>query len=99
MGMAGAVPNEGPIPKSSIDAHVAGWDYDDADMFRHCIRAMDSFYLKERSGNNVEDEEQEGAHSARDAFRAAFSGRSKPRTPPSPFGLPKPPKNSSVIMQ
>src|SRR5690554_1936865 len=35
----------GPIPKASIDRHVEGWSHDEADMFRACMRAMDSVYL------------------------------------------------------
>jgi|TARA_R100000479_G_scaffold176487_1_gene131347 hypothetical protein len=61
----------GPIPKASIDAHVAGWPYDEADMFRAVIRAMDDAYLSHGS----EDEPIEDGISARDAFRQSTAGR------------------------
>jgi len=40
----------GPIPHSSILAHVHGWDWDDAEMFRFCIRRMDNVYLSHKPG-------------------------------------------------
>ncbi len=64
----------GPIPMSAIEAHVAGWRYDDADMFRAVIRAMDSAYMAivNKVGNSEPQQEN-----ARDAFRSATSGRRK----------------------
>lgn len=35
----------GPIPASAIDKHVAGWGYEDAEVFEFCIRRMDEVYL------------------------------------------------------
>lgn len=35
----------GPIPHSSIEDHVKGWSWEDAEMFRICMRRMDSFWL------------------------------------------------------
>lgn len=35
----------GPIPAHAIDRHVAGWSYEDAEVFEHCIRRMDEVYL------------------------------------------------------
>lgn len=40
----------GPIPRSSIVEHTRGWPQDDADMFRACIRRMDSVYLNHKPG-------------------------------------------------
>lgn len=57
----------GPIPARSIRDHVAGWDADDAALFRRCIRAMDAVYLKHVNG--VVDV-PESDNPARDAFRA-----------------------------
>lgn len=48
----GMVP--GPIPSASISRHTEGWDDEDAEMFRVCIRAMDAVYLapKEKPVSN-----------------------------------------------
>lgn len=62
----------GPIPTSSIEAHVMGWSYVDADMFRGCIRAMDAAYLEQANGDGKPATAQ---GSAQDAFRGATSGR------------------------
>lgn len=35
----------GPLPAASIDRHTNGWDDDDADMFRACMRAMDLAFM------------------------------------------------------
>lgn len=61
----------GPIPASAIDRHVAGWSYEDAELFEHCIREMDGVYLMRQ--NKTEQSPAEA--SARDAFRSATSGR------------------------
>ena len=63
----------GPIPKSSIDRHVAGWPHEEADMFRAVIRAMDQVYLEH--GNGDGDKTPDDGISARDAFRQSTSGR------------------------
>ncbi len=59
----------GPIPSSSIDRLVAGWPEDEADIFRHVIRAMDRAYLNSLS---PETDATGTGNSARDAFRAAM---------------------------
>ena len=58
---------QGPIPSTSIRAHVAGWGKQEADLFRMCIRQMDGVYL--RHVNGVVDA-PESDNPARDAFRA-----------------------------
>lgn len=63
--------NGGPIPSRAIDLHVTGWRYDDADMFRAIIRAMDSTYR----GVANKTETAEPPQNARDAFRGATVGR------------------------
>jgi len=63
----------GPIPASCVTRHCAGWRYDDADMFKACIRAMDAVYLGH--ANNPGDSAPpatEAPMSARDAFRENF---------------------------
>lgn len=35
----------GPIPASAIEKHVAGWSYEDAEIFEFCMRQMDGLYL------------------------------------------------------
>lgn len=62
----------GPIPAASIDRHVAGWNYVDADMFRSIIRAMDGAYLEWSGKPSAEPAEPT---SARDAFRGAFAAK------------------------
>lgn len=59
---------EGEIPASVIARHVAGWPYDDAEMFEHCMRAMDRVWLKR---GEKDDEGEKPEISARDAFKAA----------------------------
>lgn len=61
----------GQIPAHAIDSHVAGWRYDDADMFRAIIRAMDSAYIGMANKTETPDPPQ----NARDAFRGATVGR------------------------
>ncbi len=61
----------GPIPAHAIDRHVAGWSYEDAEMFEFCMRRMDEAYLMK--ANKTEEPQPSG--SARDAFRSATSGR------------------------
>lgn len=68
----------GPIPASAIDRHVAGWHYEDADMFRAVIRAMDGVYLEMANRRDDEPKADSEPTSARDAFRGAF-GRGKRR--------------------
>lgn len=46
----------GPIPQSQIDRHVAGWSYEDAEVFEFCIREMDGIYLMK--SNKADDPEQ-----------------------------------------
>lgn len=69
----------GPIPKSSIDRHVEGWVYHDADMFRECIRAMDSVYLSKQNGDKTKQETNlsilASDNPARDQFMAAFGNK------------------------
>lgn len=62
----------GPIPASAIDRHVAGWSYEDADAFEHCIRRMDEVYLMK--ANSTTEDQTQGAD-PREAFRAATAGR------------------------
>jgi hypothetical protein len=57
----------GPIPAASIDRHTAGWDADEAEMFRACIRAMDAVFLQSQS---KEPDVPPSDNAARDAFRA-----------------------------
>jgi hypothetical protein len=61
----------GPIPASMIDRHVAGWRYDDVEMFEFCIRELDEVYRMRQ--NKTEDTPP--AASPMDAFRSATSGR------------------------
>lgn len=63
----------GEIPAHAIDAHVAGWRYDDAEMFRTCIRAMDRVYLE--AANNDGNALPAQGVSPQESFRSAFSGR------------------------
>ena len=62
----------GPIPAASIDRYVFGWDSDDADMFRHCIRAMDSVYLAHVNKSKSSDGDGAVHATAKEAVRAAF---------------------------
>lgn len=67
----------GPIPASSIDRHTASWDYDSADMFRACIRAMDGAYMAHvnKSGSGTDNGDQGSKPmTAQEAFKAAFGG-------------------------
>jgi len=65
----------GEIPSLAIDAHVAGWSYDDADCFRACIRKMDAAYLAEVNRKDDADPEiAKSSNPARDAFRGTFRG-------------------------
>ena len=59
----------GPIPKGAIDRHVRGWLDDEADIFRHVIRAMDSAFMKsQQPGGDVPQSD----NPARDAFRVVM---------------------------
>lgn len=62
----------GPIPQSAIDRHVAGWSYDDVEVFEFCIREMDGLYMRtqNKSGDNPPT-----AASAMEAFRGATTNR------------------------
>lgn len=62
----------GPIPASAIDRHVAGWSYEDAEVFELCIREMDGVYMRKQNGSG-DDTPTEG--SPADAFRSATSSR------------------------
>jgi len=62
----------GPIPQGRIDEHVAGWRYDDAEMFEHCIRELDGVYMKRQ---NKADDAPTAPGSPMDAFRGATAGR------------------------
>lgn len=67
----------GPIPASTIDRYVADMDWEDADMARACLRAMDAAYIKEinRKPGDADDVPQKaGENAARDQFRAFFAG-------------------------
>lgn len=64
----------GPIPGSAIEKHVAGWAYDDAEMFRFCIRELDGLYLMRQ--NKTEDAPPP-AGSAMEAFRTATPNRQR----------------------
>ena len=59
----------GPIPASIIDRHVAGWGYEDAELFEFCIRRMDEVYLMKSN----KTEQADPSVSPRDAFRDATS--------------------------
>ena len=61
----------GPIPDSAIDRHAAGWGWEDADMFRFCIRQMDRVYLARATS----DDAPPAAGSAREAFRKATASQ------------------------
>lgn len=61
----------GPIPAGAIDRHVAEWEYEDAELFEHCIRRMDEVYLMRQ--NQVE--QPDASASLRDAFRDATMSR------------------------
>nr|WP_303763827.1 hypothetical protein [Sphingobium yanoikuyae] len=65
----------GPIPASAIDRHTQGWDYEDADMFEHCIREMDEVYLMKANSAGQSPAPPADAMSPREAFRAATAGR------------------------
>lgn len=67
----------GPIPASAIDRHVAGWGYEDAELFEFCIRRMDGVYLMRQNSSEEPQAPEAGATSAREAFRAAFSNRAR----------------------
>lgn len=58
----------GPIPAHAIDVASAGMTYDDADMFRACMRAMDDVYMTKANGGEVGEASPEAA---RNAFRQA----------------------------
>lgn len=62
----------GPIPASAIDKHVAGWGYEDAEMFEICIRELDGVYLMR--ANNDEDATP-APSSPMEAFRGATASR------------------------
>lgn len=62
----------GPIPASAIESHVAGWGYEDAEVFEFCIRQMDGVYLMK---TNKADQDAPAHESPQDAFRSATSGR------------------------
>ena len=62
----------GPIPQSDIDRHVAGWDYEDAEMFEVCIREMDRVYMMR---TNKTEDTPPASSSPMEAFRSATSGR------------------------
>lgn len=59
----------GPIPAASIDRHTAGWPEDEAELFRHVIRAMDRAYL---DSQRPDRDAPESDNPTRDAFRAAM---------------------------
>lgn len=61
----------GPIPVSAIDRHVAGWGYEDAEMFEFCIREMDGLYMRRQN----KSEDTAPPVNPRDAFRGATAGR------------------------
>lgn len=61
----------GEIPASAIDRHVAGWGYEDAELFEFCIRRMDEVYLMKSN----KTEETEPTASPREAFREATAAR------------------------
>jgi hypothetical protein len=62
----------GPIPASAIDRHVAGWSYEDAEMFEHCIRQLDGVYMRAQNGT---ESDAPAAANPMEAFRSATSGR------------------------
>ncbi len=64
----------GPIPASAIERHTAGWPYDAAWMFRHCIREMDRAYLAKP---DEPTEQTCSDNPARDAFRHAFRDKGR----------------------
>lgn len=57
----------GPIPATTIDRHTAGWPEDEAELFRHVIRAMDRAYL---AAMRPDRDAPDSDNPARDAFRA-----------------------------
>lgn len=61
----------GPIPANVIDMHTKGWTYEDADMFKSCIRSMDAVYMS--FANKTEGDPPPA--SAKDAFRGATAGK------------------------
>lgn len=64
----------GQIPQSRIDQHMMGWNYEDAEMFEHCIREMDRVYMTKVNNSDQPSTAQPDV-SPRDAFRAATAGR------------------------
>lgn len=58
----------GPIPAGSIERHIAGWPYGDAEMFRYVIRALDGAWLKRQKPDG---DAPESDNPARDAFRGS----------------------------
>jgi hypothetical protein len=66
----------GPVPKASVDRHVAGWPPGEAATFRAAVHAMDDVYLGHLRRGGA-PEEPESDNPARDALDAAF-GVTKP---------------------
>lgn len=62
---------EGEIPASAIERHTAGWPYDDAAMFEHCMREMDKIYL----ARSEKPADAAPEMSAEEQFMAAFADR------------------------
>lgn len=62
----------GPIPASAIERHVAGWSYEDAEVFEFCIREMDGAYMTRQ---NSSDDAPPAAVDPMQAFRSATASR------------------------
>lgn len=61
----------GPLPDSSIRKYVEGWCDEDAQAFKHCMRAMDAEFQK-KPEDSVDPDLEASPNPARDAFRGAF---------------------------
>lgn len=64
----------GPIPAASIERHTADWPDDDAEMFRVCMRRMDSVYLNYKPGKTPVLPPKDNL-SPQDKITALFGGR------------------------
>ncbi len=64
----------GPIPHASIERHVEGWQPDDAEMFRYCIREMDAVYLSHKPSKTPVMPPQENL-TPQERLKAIFGNR------------------------
>ena len=67
----------GPIPHSTIMAHIDGWPQEDADMFEACMDAMDAVYLKSISSKSEKPEQTVSNEPVGAAFARMFGHKMK----------------------